>query len=583
MCTIAGILSTTNNQQLLDNILNSQRHRGPDYQDSVTIATESIQVQLGHNRLSIIDLSESGSQPMWDREKQYCLTFNGEIYNYIELRQELLKLGIQFSSQSDTEVLLYAFKVWGQDALSRINGMFAFAIFDRKKNKLYLYRDRYGQKPLYYYAADGLFCFSSESQALVDHFQLKPDPEKLTQGLAYWLYEDGSENTVFKGLKQLPAASMLQINLDHKSLPYTVQRYYDISQAISHDRVDSLINHLERSVTYRLRSDVPVGISLSGGLDSSAIAAIGAKHNVTAFSFSDPHDKKSEGPLVNLLSKKLNIPVHYISFEKENLVESFWQTLKSQGAPFPGMSVVAQNLVYKKVKQQGVKVLLGGQGGDEAFLGYRKFLLLHLKKNYRDKNMIASLLWSFYLLPIFLSELPRWRGYYQRFKMYGASQKSPLKWDLSQSLQQRQIIDLMALSLPSLLRYEDRNSMAHSIESRMPFLDYQLMEYAVSLPVTQKLHQGYGKWALREAMKERLPKDICFARYKRGFDVPEKRWILAGLGESMRAVIKENRSSIEDFIGQKIPTGHILSDKNLANKKSDLNFAILLSWLAKQL
>ncbi len=579
MCSIAGVLSRTPDESLLKNILQSQQHRGPDFQDSVTIETGSYQVQLGHNRLSIIDLSRLGSQPMWDSDKQYCITFNGEIYNYLELRKELIDLGMIFMSQSDTEVLLNAFKAWGEGAISRINGMFAFAIFDRKKNNVYLYRDRYGQKPLYYYVTDDVFCFASESQALVDHFNLTPNRQFLQRGLQYWLYEDGSENTVFENLQQLPAAHKITVDLGSSILSYEVKGYYELHPVVTDQQ--TFIEHLERSIDLRLRSDVPVGISLSGGLDSGSIAAIAARSNVQAFSFSDPKDPASEGPLVELLSRYLKLPVTYVSLKKENIIDAFWKTLSSQGAPFPGLSVVAQYLVYKKVKETGVKVLLGGQGGDEALLGYRKFLLLKFKKSIYEKKIMASLQEALYLLPIILSEIPRWRSYYQRSKQYGKN--TPLDWDISQPLQQRQVMDLMQLSLPSLLRYEDRNSMAHGIESRMPFLDYQLMEYAVSLPINQKIKKGYGKWVLRDAMRSRLPKKICFARYKCGFDVPEKIWIQAGLGQSMRDAIQGNLTAIENYLGESINVNDRFSDKKIVHDKTCLNNAILLSWLSKQL
>lgn len=601
MCGIAGVLSLNpsfDNDGLIHRILQQQYHRGPDNSGSVTIENKNVRLSLGHNRLSILDLSQDANQPMWDSEGKYCLVFNGEIYNYIELRKILSAKGYQFKTRSDTEVLLTAFKHWGQDAVLQFNGMFAFAIYEVATETLYLYRDRFAQKPLYYYFDDEVLCFASESNQLAKYFSLKPNRQYLLRGLSYWIYENGTSETAFERLHEVTAGQCLKIKFKNHRIQRERLQYYNLADRVRNTKaidqataIDQLIHHLERSVTYRLRSDVPVAVSLSGGLDSTSIASIAQQldTHMIGFSFSDPDDKRSEAPMVEKLRQQQNLPVNYIYLDKSDLASSFWQTLAAQGAPFPGLSVVAQNMLYKRVHESGVKVLLGGQGGDELFLGYRKYLLWSLKKHFRNKKYLAAVMGCCYLLPVLLSEVLRFKSYYQRFNSYrrdslevkGFGQISnPMGLQPQQSLQQRQIVDLLQTSIPSLLRYEDRNSMAYSIESRLPFMDYELAEFALSLPDHLKVNRGYGKWILRQAVQQFIPSAICFARYKRGFDVPEKAWIENGLGASLRGSILADKRALEAYTETKLNVNKLFSDHNLTTKKSNLNLAITLAWLS---
>lgn len=598
MCGIAGSFSLQidyDNQfeKIVNSILDDQHARGPDHRAMVTMQYPTHKCVLGHNRLAIIDLSEHANQPMLSDNDDYALIFNGVIYNYLELRNELTALGYEWQSQSDTEVILHAFAEWGIDCINKFNGMFAFAIYDKHNQKLWLVRDRFGVKPLYYYVNGNNFYFASSSRVLANYFKLNINKNYIARGVHYWLYDDASDITGYEGLQQLPSSHYLCIDANSNSqLRYELVRYYDLSPRVHHttntDLTTQTREHLERSINLRLRADVPIGISLSGGLDSSLIAAIASQQhpNIIGFCFGHPDDKQSEGPLVAKLAKQHNIDVHYIQPTKQELLEAFWNCLHAQNAPFASCSVVAQYLVYKAAKQAGIKVILGGQGGDEAFLGYRKFMLFYLKQLLQQKKYLSAAKFILSTLPMLYHELSMLPTYWQTRKRYQSQGKIPsilnlqttedLSLTLQNDLVQRQLTDITDFSLPTLLRYEDRNSMAHSIESRLPFLDYELLEFACALPVETKLKHGYGKWILREAAKDLIPDEIRLARYKRGFDVPNSLWINAGLGAEIRDLFTQHHAHIKPYLPQGIDITALFSDQQLQSNKVRMCEAITL-------
>ena len=313
------------------------------------------------------------------------------------------------------------------------------------------------------------------------------------------------------------------------------------------------------------------------------------------FSFSHPEVQQSEGPLVAKCADFLNIPIEYVWPTPLEMIEGLTKTIEVQDAPFASLSVVAQYLLYKRVKACGIKVLLGGQGGDESFMGYRKFLLFWFKQLLKEKRYVATAKHLLQLLPMLGAELRALPLYWRHRKRYlsasGLDNTLSLpKVSLEEppylrylGLEGRQIQDLTQTSLPTLLRYEDRNAMGNGVESRLPFLDHQLVELGVALPESLKLRSGYGKWPLREIMRHKIPQEIRMARYKRGFDIPLPRLITAGLGKALREQLQTKANVTADFLKSKLSMQHLFSDQELLKRQGAIAEAISLLWLNKVL
>ncbi len=609
MCGISGIFAaaiTDEQQALVQAIIKNQFSRGPDHQASTLVQGKSSEILLGHNRLSIIDLSEQANQPMWDESKRYCLVYNGEIYNYLELQTELKRAGFHFHTQSDTEVALNAFAHWGMAALQRFHGPFALALFDAREEKLMLCRDRFGVRPLYYLYKNNALYFASTTTTLAKTFNLKPNFSYIARGLNYLVYEDQSQATPYQDLLAVPAGTVLCAQFSSGQLSSQLVSYYDLAhnvQALMEklplDNLDDLLQRLsvqfEDAVKVRLRSDVPLAISLSGGLDSSSVAAAVSKqhHHTIGFSFSHPDQKKSEGPAVSVCARYLGIEIEYVWPTPAEIIEALEPTLEAQEAPFPTLSIVAQYLLYKRVRERGIKVLLGGQGGDEAFMGYKKYLLFWLKQLLKEKRYFSSAIHVLQLLPMVISEVSALPAYWQHRERYFGKPfiaESALQLpetpavNLSQGWQQlwqRQLQDITQYSLPTLLRYEDRNAMGNSVESRLPFLDHSLVELGLALPEAVKLRSGYGKWIIRKMMKNKLPDRIRLARFKRGFDLPMKALLQNGLGQSIRAALQANSDRISDFLGQSAKISVLFSDQRFIERQRTMAEALTLLWLNK--
>jgi asparagine synthase (glutamine-hydrolysing) len=567
---MCGILGTLNYNFPLQPLLTRQLSRGPDAAGVVSLHLNNGQLlQLGHNRLKIIDLSDAANQPLHDGP--HYLVFNGEIYNYLEIQQELQGLGIIFQTNSDTEVLLQSLKFWGMKALSKLNGMFAFAYFDANKQSLYLVRDRFGVKPLFYYFNGQQLMFASTSAVIADTLKLPVNYDYLKKGMQYGIFEDGTEVSAYQGLKSLPAGHFLQIDFANGN---RVQEhmYYQFSQQVQALQAElqglnpnALQNKVAETLfaasSQRLKADVPIAIALSGGLDSSAVAVLAkqAHGSIRAFCFGDANDKSSEGALAQKLADKQGLQIHFVMPKQRDWEAAFWQTLEHQDAPFAGISVVAQYLLYEKIKEQKVKVVLGGQGGDEAFLGYRKFQLFHLKELMERKKWFAAA----QFFPVFAQMLWAERARIMKFWTLRHKYNRPeglqtslvlpgepvrLQFGFHDNMRIRQISDILQYSLPTLLRYEDRNSMAHSIESRLPFMDYRLLELGCALPTSMNIRKGYGKWVIRALMKDKLPNEIRLARYKRGFDVTQSQMVMNSLYPSIRKRLIEKKSYFQSIL-----------------------------------
>jgi asparagine synthase (glutamine-hydrolysing) len=580
MCGISGAIELKNNSTIdfSENSIvdKSIKRRGPDSYSFLSQEYNQFKITLAHSRLSIIDLSSASNQPFCSEDNRYKIIFNGEIYNYIEIKKELKALGCYFRTEGDTEVLLNAWIYWGATCLSKLNGMFSFAIFDSVIGELNIVRDRFGVKPLVYsfLPKGGLFFSSSVDAVALISNNLTLDMDYLSRGYHYGVFEGIGNNTSYNNVSYLEAGSIATITFNPE-FNFSIKKWYDLKSEVEKNVQLNLNKTYEQikeeckllifdAVNIRLRSDVPVAVSLSGGVDSTIISKIAKSMNpnIQGFTFGSPKDPLSEGNLVDMFANLNNFKVNYISIKEVNneVIKAFEETFSAQELPFFGLSIVAQNQVYNSVKANGVKVLLGGQGGDEIFAGYRKFFIHSLKNSISNKDVSTSinLLYSLGNMMLYESKkISLFWGFRNRYFSQKSSKESniiniqPINrldmiGDASMNCMERQMIDILQLSIPTLLRYEDKNSMYHSIESRLPMMDYRLVEFAISLPILYKIKHGFGKWILRDIYKDDIPKEILFNKRKRGFDVSQKLMEL-GLQDYLIENILSNRSKLKNF------------------------------------
>ena len=602
---MCGIIGFYNFNLSIDHLLDQQKFRGPDANGSCEISINGHEkLTLGHNRLKIICLSDIANQPYIDSSKQHYLVFNGEIYNYLEIREELSGLGIKTVTNSDTEVLLLALKTWGIDAVNKFNGMFAFAYFDSKN--LYLVRDRFGVKPLYYYHENNRVLFASTSSVIAKACELKPNYSYLQFGIQYSIYQDNTESTAYEQLHSVPAGHYLVFSLD-KTCKRSIVEYYNLELRVK--QKVNLINELPRNKLHeatseliynatrlRLHSDVPVAVAMSGGLDSSIIAGLAKqmKSDLVGFCFGSLDDPLSEAVLAQQTADLNKMNLIFVNADSDDWLEALLDTLKYQDSPFCGLSVVAQFLLYKKIKEHGYKVVLGGQGGDESFLGYRKFQLIYLKELIAHNNWASALRFLNGFYKLIWAEKANFSKYWRMRSKYTKPQgftsqlslpgePSYLTVGFNHGIRARQIADIVQSSLPTLLRYEDRNSMAHGIESRLPFMDYRLIELACSLPVDMLLQNGYGKAILRDNFKDIVPQDIRLARYKRGFDVSRNKEILSALLPRLSGRISEVQNKLSTLFHSKIDTTRYSNIKTFESSANHFTELMTLLWLNEKL
>ncbi len=544
MCGIAGIVNFSGqhvNPQTIRAMLTLIKHRGPD--DEGLFVKEN--VGLGHVRLSIIDLSSAGHQPMLSSDERYCVVFNGEIYNYLEIKSEL-KSKYAFKSKTDTEVLLAAYQEWGQDCLSKFNGDFAFVIYDRVNRSLFGARDRFGIKPFYYKLDSERFVFASEIKALIPFEEnLKPNDKTIFEYLVY-NRTDQSEETFFNSISKLKHGHSFTLS-DGK---FTIQRWYDLSSKIHYPlslRPEEFRYELTTSIGLRLRSDVPIGVCLSGGIDSSSITSIlyhdfnqrGLKTFSATFDKKDPED---ESVFINTY-KHLLTEMHFVSPTADSFYKEFSGFIESQSEPLPGISPYTQFKVMQLAKGN-VSVTLDGQGADEMLGGYNYFYGSYFKellKNYRllallreagshyrkNSSKEAFSYFAYYLLPVMLKNFfGRKNGCISKEFYKNHYKKSTLSADLYNPLSLHDFfLQHFEYKLEHLLKWDDLNSMSFSIESRIPFLDHNLVEKTLSLPSDRILKNGVSKYILRESVKDILPAPIYNRTDKIGFGTPSDEWL----------------------------------------------------------
>lgn len=535
MCGIAGALFPQSaDPVLIQSMTDALRHRGPDDEGfSMFQPDAASRIIFGHRRLAILDLTEAGHQPMSYDEGRYWITYNGEIFNYEKLREELQGYGCRFQSQTDTEVVLAAYARWGEACLNRFNGMWAFAIWDNDQKKLFCARDRFGIKPFYYTYQNGNLIFASEIKALL---AVSGETQDINEEAVYDFLVLGQAHhesrTFFSGISQLPAGASLSLRYDR---PLKIQRWYhgldDLSvQDYQPEKHNPLFFELfEDAVRFRLRSDVPVGTCLSGGLDSSSIAAVMAslkEEEIDTFTSCFENPQFDERQFVRPLLDGMSARCHWIFPQGKSFWQEWPDLMRQQEEPFGSTSIYAQWCVMREAAAHNVPVLLDGQGGDELLAGYPRY-----RKNGRlPFRLLASQTWARKVLAVY----PPWqsRGWI-RSEMLKRFQPRAVRYvqergRVQGSLRQTLLSDFLIYSLPALLRYEDKNSMRFSIETRLPFLDHRLVEFMFSLGDESKIDRGWNKRILRDAMAGKLPEKIRARRDKMGFVTPQSEWLKEG-------------------------------------------------------
>jgi asparagine synthase (glutamine-hydrolysing) len=604
MCGIAGFISLSpreNGLELLKSMTDALEHRGPDGEGHWL--DESGQVGLGHRRLSIIDLSDIASQPMHVNDR-YVIIFNGEIYNYVELRELLKSKGYSFRSDSDTEVLVCIYDAYREKCLDYLDGMFAFVIYDKTERKIFGARDRFGEKPFFYTTIRGCLYFASEIKALwtVDANR-KADPDFLFNYIGFGYLQDPNDcsRTFYKGIFKLPSAHYFSADVSNFDLK--LAKYWDIDITYQQNEIsetkaiEQLHELFYNSLKRRLRSDVPLGSSLSGGLDSSIIvSALGHidtenKIRRKTFSASFPGFKKDESRYQKIVIANTSVEPFFVYPDETSFLKNYREILYHQDEPFGSASINIQYEVFKKAKEENTTVLLDGQGADEILAGYHGYyhaFFDELKKinnaQYRvEYNKYRQLHQSNSINAIIL---PSKYGYLKKFlpetikrKIKDSIVKKPLKNVFSSEFymtQHRQkfhvkenfgtvnealYYSIFNFGLEELLRYADRNSMAHSREVRLPFLNHELVAFVFSLPSCFKIRNAWTKWILRKAFENEVDDRIIWRKDKIGYEPPQKDWL------SNKEILEQVHSAADTMVSNGILSQNFVNERTSDEQK----------------
>ncbi|MGZ8538565.1 MAG: asparagine synthase (glutamine-hydrolyzing) [Flavisolibacter sp.] len=561
MCGIAGILSPNTrfiSKERIENAISCLHHRGPEGKG--TWMNQEQNIVLAHSRLSIIDLSENAAQPLHYLNR-YTIIHNGELYNYLEIKKQLQQNNYVFKTDTDTEVIVAAYDAWKDQCLHQFDGMFAFAIWDEQEKKLFSARDRFGEKPFFFYYDSEQFCFASEMRSLWSlGIKKHVNPSMLYNFLTIGYTGNPSDpgETFYEDIQKLPAASCIVYDAsDHK---LQIERYWQvntqINQSISeNDAIVQFRHLLQESVSKRLRSDVPVGTSLSGGLDSSSIVSFcdevsSNQYSHKCFTATFKGFEKDELKFAKIIADKFNLQHYAVEIDDAGITDLMNRVMQTQEEPFSSSSVLAQFKVFENAKQNGVTVLLDGQGADEVLGGYHKYYKWYWQELYRNKKLGSSkeleyaktlgVQETFSLqnklasrFPEFAASMLQSRKSKHAFSHpdlnhdFAFSQKRNLYYSLPTHFDLNGVLyfNSFVYGLEELLRLADRNSMAHAIELRLPFLSHKLVEFLFTLPAHFKIHQGWTKWLLRKTMDKELPDDIVWRKDKTGFEPPQKKWM----------------------------------------------------------
>ena len=611
MCGVYGYISLKErvDLQILRRMGETLRHRGPDDEGEMVSNSEEMSIGLGHKRLSIIDLSSAGKQPMANEDESIWITFNGEIYNYRGLKKELEGKGHRFKSNSDTEVIVHLYEEMGPRCLERLKGMFAFALWDNNKKTLFLVRDRIGKKPLHYVLHDGGIIFASEIKALLKHPQVtrEIDLKSLNKYLTYEYVP--APNTIFKAVKKLEPGHYLL----YRKGEIQSSQYWDIplvdnplSYKTEAEYIEELREILEKAVRSRLVADVPVGVFLSGGIDSGLVAAFAKKANQQIECFSIGFDEPSfdESHYARKVAEALDIKHHLKMFNMQEMLEGLHMLPDILDEPLADASILPTYLL-SKFASQNMKVVLSGDGGDELFAGYQTYQAHKLVTYYNSlPNFIRTTLRSIaFSLPVSHKNISTDFKMKQFLKGAGVSseirffiwmgafidiEKKDLLSDglkaelrnhntyedifgyINESKLTKDLERILYLSTKLYLQDDilvkvDRASMANSLEVRCPLLDHEFVEFVCNLPTVYKLNGLRTKYLLKEAAKGILPEKIIH-RSKKGFGIPISRWLTGELKDFMLDYLSEERIKRQGFFKYSYIKG--LIDDHL-RKRSD--------------
>ncbi len=616
MCGISGIIKLKNNEIALQPLLRAMnetlKHRGPNDEGYVFFDNQHVShsyenhadIAFAHRRLSVIDLSVAAHQPMSTADGKIWIVLNGEIYNYIELRQQLQSAGYHFVSQSDTEVVLYAYRKWGMQMLDHLNGMWSFVIYDVEKDLIFGSRDRFGVKPLYYFRNETFFAFASEQKALLKlPFVEKKVNEKAIFDYLTMSQIELSTEGFYKNIFELEPSHYLTIN--HKKSSFEIKRYYElnfnetpVSPLSRSNRLSGYNFSNEKFTRYkaetrqnifnavekRLRSDVPIGFCLSGGIDSSSLISVAKqinnerKHsqlgeNLIAFTAVNSQKETDESRWAELVVNKLGLKWIKAECNSQDLLSELSNIIYYQDIPLVSTSTYAQYKVMQAARNNGITILIDGQGGDELFAGYVPFFVsqyISLLKNFNLKNLfhewkhlsntpLTNKILFFALAKVGIDNLLP-KSFASTFAQFAKPEIQYLNKDFWQTYKRNYQFsnELKPFSvnkllheyftksyLKNLLRWEDRCSMAFGIESRTPFSDdIQLIESVFNIPSTYKIRNGWSKSLLRESVGDLLPVEIRYRTDKLGFATPQQTW-LQEINQTMKLKIQE--SSIDNL------------------------------------
>ena len=582
MCGIAGIYNGSGkpvSRAVIQKMTDAEAHRGPDGEGIFIDGA----IGLGHRRLAIIDLSDAGRQPMVSENGRYVLTFNGEIYNYLELKKELSRR--KWQSSSDSEVLLAAYEEWGAQCVKKLNGIFAFAVWDRKKKELFCARDPLGVKPFFYAYQNGSFYFTSEIKALLAAgVTTQPNERLMYDFLAYGFYQHTNE-TFFDGITQLPAGYTCKV----KGNKLGLEKYWDLADAVPayQDATDKEIekrffNIFEDATRLQLRSDVPVGMQLSGGFDSSAVVAmshhiLGGQKNARLFSFVYDEYKDRELPFMRSLAKGLGWRLETIPVCAEDMPQNMEEVLYHQDEPFPGLPTFGQHLMAKRCREEGVPVALGGQGGDEIGLGYDYYFGAYYADALREhgtamarrvfdehasargivgkkeRHALLSRMIAAYEHGGTSSDGTAFVSLDALSNMFlrRAKKKPPHFLEpFSSALANMQYRDIVYTKLPRILHSSDRSAMAYGVEHRVPLLDYRLVLFGLSLPARFKIRHGVHRHFMRRALRSIMPKRVLEAP-RRSVPSPQREWFKKELRPWIRSILGSKRFGSRTYFNQK--------------------------------
>jgi asparagine synthase (glutamine-hydrolysing) len=576
MCGIAGYISSKKikDKNVIKAMTDIISHRGPDGEGHYLYEN----IAFGHRRLSIVDLSDAGSQPMHYLDR-YTIIYNGEVYNYVELKEELSKNGYHFKNQTDTEVIIAAYDLWGVECLNKFNGMWAFVLLDKQNEELFISRDRFGIKPLYIFQDNENFIFSSEIKSILKHpsVKIKPNMQYLSNYLKNGPREYISE-TAFENITRFPFSSYSKFKINQSFTKFKTKEFWRIKPNLSVEKfcpikaeqyAQQYYDLLSDAVRLRLRTDVKVGSALSGGLDSSSIVYLvnqqlremGKEDLQETFSSvykSDSTQDCDESDYIDLLAEKLNVNSNQIEPKEIDIPTELEKMIWYMENP-PESTCMSAWHTFKKVREKKVVATLDGQGADEQLAGYLSYIHVHLTsltlldfyKEFRHflkipgakKQICIAFLLNHFKL-IFGERLLK--------KFVKKVKGIDLEFNLNKKLAK----DLNT-SLINLIHYSDHISMGHSIESRMPFMDYRLVEFLASVPATYKMHNGWPKYLARLAFDKKLPNEICWRKDKLGWPEPENFWLKGGL---------------KNWFIQRVTSSSILSELSAKkNIESDIN------------